>query len=250
MLRLYITGGIELEHPGGRVVERALPGRQGRRALAYLTVARGRPVARDALAEVVWGDGLPPAWEAALHALVSRLRGVLQQAGVMGDQGLIGEGGAYTLRLPPETWIDLEAAAAGLDEALGALRRGEPLRDFGPAAVAAAIARRPFLPGEEGPWIQRQRERLRETLVRAQDCLVEVFLANGEAALAVAMAGETVELEPFRESGYRQLMRAYAAAGDRAQALRVYERCRRLLAEELGVDPAPETEAVYLALLS
>ena len=103
MLRLYITGGIELEHPGGHIGERSLPGRQGRRALAYLTVARGLPVARDALAEVVWGDGLPPAWEGALHALVSRLRGVLQQAGVSGEQGLIGEGGAYALRLPPET---------------------------------------------------------------------------------------------------------------------------------------------------
>ena len=250
MLRLYIAGGIELEHAAGRIGERSLPGRQGRRALAYLTVARGQPVTRDALAEVVWSDSLPPAWEPALHALVSRLRGVLQQAGVTGEQGLVGEGGAYTLRLPSDTWVDLEAAAAGLDEAQGAVRRGEPLRAYGPAAVAAAIARRPFLPGEEGPWIQRQRERLRETLVRAQECLAEVWLANGEAALAVAIAGETVEMEPFRESGYRQLMRAYAAAGDRAQALRVYERCRRLLSEELGVDPARETEAVYLMLLS
>ena len=58
-----------------------------------------------------------------------------------------------------------------------------------------------------------------------------------------------MELEPFRESGYRRLMEAYAAAGDRAESLRVYERCRRLLADELGAYPSPETEAAYRALL-
>ena len=52
---------------------------------------------------------------------------------------------------------------------------------------------------------------------------------------------------PRREAGYRQLMRALAAAGERAEALRVWERCRTTLVEELGVDPSPETEAVYLA---
>jgi len=44
-------------------------------------------------------------------------------------------------------------------------------------------------------------------------------------------------------------MRAYAAAGNRAEALRVYERCRKLIAKELGADPSPETQAVHLKLL-
>jgi DNA-binding SARP family transcriptional activator len=59
---------------------------------------------------------------------------------------------------------------------------------------------------------------------------------------------QAVALEPFRESGYRALMRLHHLAGDRAQALRVYERCRHLLAEELGAAPAPETEAVRAAV--
>jgi DNA-binding SARP family transcriptional activator len=58
-----------------------------------------------------------------------------------------------------------------------------------------------------------------------------------------------VRLEPYRESAYQLLMRAHAAAGDRADALRAYEQCRRLLLAELGVGPSPETEAVYHALL-
>ena len=60
---------------------------------------------------------------------------------------------------------------------------------------------------------------------------------------------ETVALEPFRETGYRRLMEAHVGAGNHAEALRVYERCRRLFAEELGAYPSPETESVYRSLL-
>jgi DNA-binding SARP family transcriptional activator len=60
---------------------------------------------------------------------------------------------------------------------------------------------------------------------------------------------EALRWEPFRESLYRLLMRAHAGAGNRAEALRAYERCRRLLADELGVGPPPETEALYLDIV-
>jgi len=68
-------------------------------------------------------------------------------------------------------------------------------------------------------------------------------------AEAVRWAGLALEAEPFRESGYRRLMEAHVAAGNRGEALRVYERCRRLLAEELGAYPSPETDAIYRSLL-
>jgi DNA-binding SARP family transcriptional activator len=67
--------------------------------------------------------------------------------------------------------------------------------------------------------------------------------------MAARHAEQAVAVEPFRETGYQRLMRAHAAAGNRAEALRVYERCRCLLAEELGVSPSPQTEAVYLDIL-
>ena len=62
-------------------------------------------------------------------------------------------------------------------------------------------------------------------------------------------AREAVALEPFRETSYQLLMRAHAAVGNRAEALRVYELCRSILSEELGVPPSSQTEAVYLEIL-
>jgi DNA-binding SARP family transcriptional activator len=111
------------------------------------------------------------------------------------------------------------------------------------------IARRPFLPGEEGLWVELQSGKLREALVRGLDCLVEVSMRNHEAPLAIQHASEVVRLEPFRETGYQRLMQAHAMLGNRAEVRRVHERCRKLLREEVGLDPSPALEALYQTLL-
>jgi hypothetical protein len=85
--------------------------------------------------------------------------------------------------------------------------------------------------------------------VRALESLRDASFGAADYAEAVRHAEEVTELEPFRESSYRRLMQAHAAAGNPAEALRVYERCRRFLADELGAYPSPETETAYLEIL-
>ena len=94
-----------------------------------------------------------------------------------------------------------------------------------------------------------RRERLRDLLVRALDCRVEALVWNGELALAQDQARAAVDLEPFRESGYRRLMQVLVRRGDRAEAVRVYQQCRQRLADELGVAPSDETESLLRQLL-
>jgi DNA-binding SARP family transcriptional activator len=184
-----------------------------------------------------------------LSAIVSKLRGLLTAAGLDGAAALKSGDGCYELQLPRDTWVDHEVAADSIHEAESALKAGEPARAYGPSAVAHHIARRPFLAGEEGHWFEQRREKLASILVRALECRAEVYLWNKEHSLAVEAARDAVQLRPFRETGYRLLMRAHAAAGNVAEALWVYERCRTLLSEELGVNPSPETQAVHLQLL-
>jgi DNA-binding SARP family transcriptional activator len=242
VLRIYLTGEPCLLT--GRTLVRAdrLPRRQGRLAFALLVSERSRPVPRDELADALWPVGPPPAREIALSALVSKLRALLIEAGARRDAIVVADG-CYHVELPAATWIDTEAAHASVHEAEAALRSRAHAAAYGPAVVAGAILRRPFLPGIEGDWVERRRAALRALLVRVLDVLIEVHAANREPALAVRVAEQAVSLEPFRESGYRRLMRLHDGAGNRAEALRVYRRCRRLLAEELGAAPSPETEA-------
>src|SRR5207249_9719621 len=104
-------------------------------------------------------------------------------------------------------------------------------------------------PGDDGPWVESKRRELGGVRARALRVLAEASLAADKAADAVRWAEQAIEAEPFRESGYRLLMTAHVAAGNRAEALRVYDRCRRLLADELGTYPSPETDSMYRGLL-
>lgn len=190
------------------------------------------------------------AWDTALKSLISRLRQFLRRLGEgHAAPSISSQFGCYQLQLRPDTWIDLEAARNSMDQAEGIIRSGDIRSAWGPTNVALAIARRPFLLGEDGEWVTMKRRELKDLLLRSLDCYVEICLCTGQGSLAVEMAVQAVSLEPFRETGYQRLMSAHAAAGNRAEAVRVYGRCRELLSEELGVDPSPETEALYLELL-
>ena len=249
-IRIYLTGPLAIEVDGTTVVgERGFRGKQSRLAFAYLAVERTRPVTRDELAEVIWPGDMPPSWDGALSAIVSRLKGLFSTAG-LDDLGLsmISGIGLYRLILPVDVWVDVEAATAAIDHAEMALRVGDAGRILGPASIASNICRRPFLPDCDGPWVESQRDKLARQLVRALECHTRRWLASGEAILAVETAVEAVSLDPLRESAYNLLMQAYAASGNPAQATRTYQRLKALLSEELGATPSPETEALYRKL--
>lgn len=244
-LRIYLTGNVAVEDGDVLVPERRLPGRQGRLVLAVLAWRRYGAIPTDELADLV-GDGAPPpAWPTALRAVVSKLRTSL------GDRVAIEHAfGGYRLRLPSDVWIDVEAADGAVHEAETAFRDWALEQAMGAALVANAIARRPFLPGETARWCDGRRQHLRDVRIRALEVRGRVALANGDPIGALGDARIVLDLEPYRETAHALLMRAHVAAGNPAQALGAYERLRTRLAEDLGTQPSPETEAVFLAVLA
>jgi YVTN family beta-propeller protein len=180
---------------------------------------------------------------------MTKLRALLEECGIDGSTALTSAFGCYKLTLPSGAWVDVDAAVDAVEQAEAALAVGDLDQARSQATVAAALARRSFLPGEDASWVEERRRDLRDVLVRAVECLRDASFGAGKHAEAVRLAKGVTELEPFRESGYRRLMEAHAAAGNPAEALRVYERCRRFLAEELGAYPSPETKATYLEML-
>jgi ABC-type transport system substrate-binding protein/DNA-binding SARP family transcriptional activator/streptogramin lyase len=248
-LKVFLAGRVAVEADGVRMGEERLAGRQGRILFAYLVAEQGRPVPRDELAQALWGKAPPATWEKALTVLVSKLRGLLAECGLDGAKVLASAFGSYRLDLPEGAWVDVIAAADLLHEAQAALAADDLEQAKAVAMRAASLARPSFLPGEEGAWVDSKRRELTEVLRRALGCVAEACLRSGDEAGAAKWAEETIALDPYRESGYRRLMAAHAAAGNRAEALRVYERCRQLLATELGTYPSPETESIYRELL-
>jgi DNA-binding SARP family transcriptional activator len=244
MVRVYLTGKVALEDGTVLVPERRFPGRQGRLVFAVLAWERQRAFSLAELADVVWDDEPPGAWEAALRALVSKLRTVLGRSANIEHAF-----GCYQLRLPADAWVDVEACDAAIHEAETAFRVGEFDLAMGAALVANAIARRPFLGGDLSAWSDRKREHLRQVRVRALEVRGGVALACGDPAGAATDAEALLDLDPYRESAYALLMRAHVAGGNPAHALAAYERLRTRLAEDLGTQPSAATEAVFLEVL-
>ncbi|MGE0464103.1 MAG: BTAD domain-containing putative transcriptional regulator [Vicinamibacterales bacterium] len=248
--RIYLTGRVIIEHGEQRLDEHQLSGRQGRLAFVHLAAHPARTVCRGDLVSAIWGDQPPADTEGALNAILSKLRSALRRAGLSAPETTIdARSGTVALRLPADTWIDLEEASNAMDEAEGAWRCGDTAGAWALSNVAIAVARRPFLADLEAPWIEARRAALRAILVRALERLAEVSRMNGEPDLAIQYANEVLVLEPFREPAYQRLMRLHADAGNGAEAVRVFGRCRELLREELGTSPSPQTEAVFLEIL-
>ena len=249
LIRIYVTGRVTIEYDSRLIEQDVFPGKQGLLAFVRLLCTREVAVSREELAAVVWPETLPRAWDAALNAIASKLRVLLARAGLKKSSVLEAGLGCYRLNLPSDTWVDIEVATDALHKAEGLLKAGSQREAWSMAQVAYHILKRPFLPGESGDWAAQQRERLSTGFVRAGECLAEIYIWNGEPSVAADVAEQVIAAQPFRETGYQLLMRAYAAAGNRAAALRVYERCRKLIADELGVTPSQETIAVHLEVL-
>jgi predicted ATPase/DNA-binding SARP family transcriptional activator len=241
-MRIHLTGRIAVEDGELVLDERQLPKRQGRVLFARL-VLEGGPVHRDVLAETLWPDDLPSTWDRTLAGVLSRLRRTLS---LFDGVSISNVSGSYRLDLPSEPEVDVAVAGSQCDAAERALAVGDAARAASSAAVSAAIARRPFLAGHGGAWVDAQRAELRTVLVRALEVGAEATLGTSEC---VALAGEAVELEPFREHANLLLIRAHHALGNTADALRAYERYRSLLGDELGADPGPDVRALHLELL-
>ena len=246
--RIYLTGRIAVEHEGALAFdEAALPGRQGRLVFAYLASNLHRTVARAELSDVLWGDFPPRGAETTLSAVLSRLRRLLRITSF--GAGVSVPNGAVSLHLPLDAWLDIEGAANAIDEAEGAHRRGDVTAAWSHGNVAASIARRAFLPSEDAPWIERQRQKLGSILIRSLQCLSAVSADSGDLESAVQYAAQVIELEPFRETAYHQLMTLHVRRGNAAEALRVFAECRARLRDELGASPSPDIEQLHLAIL-
>lgn len=241
--RIQLCGRLKADVEG-RHVTPALRGRQGRVLLAYLALNRGRPVSRDELIQAIWPEDQPANPAAALRTQLSHLRGALGRDALAGRETI-------ELRLPENTWIDVEAAERSIVTAETALAQGAWRDAWIHAHVALNIAGRPLLAGFHAPWVAEVRDELAETELRAREAIAAAGIALGGSELPVAerSARALIRAAPFRETGYLYLMKALAASGNTAEALRTFDGLRKLLNSELGSAPGAEVQALHLQLL-
>jgi DNA-binding SARP family transcriptional activator len=147
--------------------------------------------------------------------------------------------------------VDVDALLAAADGARRAVRRQESPDDATLAAWRAVLTDAPGRLGDgvpSGDWLVAHQDRVHLAHVEGLAALGRLYAARGAHTDAAAVYGALVALDPLQEAAHRELMRAYAAAGEPARGVRHYDALTELLRRELGAAPARDTAALAASL--
>jgi DNA-binding SARP family transcriptional activator len=238
-VRVRVLGGFEVEG----LAPHHLGSRKARTLLKVLALARGRPVAVDELIERLWPDDeeAPSRPDQQVAVLVSRLRAVL------GSDRLVRTDAGHSLNYD---WLDLDAFGELAAEATRRLSAGSFALARAAAEAALALVRGPLLADEpDVAWVTGERAAAERLIAQARLSVATAALHAGDYATATHVASTMLDRNPYDEAVLRVLMEAHAAAARPALAIAAYGTVRERLSEELGLDPAPQTETIYLRIL-
>jgi DNA-binding SARP family transcriptional activator len=219
---------------------RPLPARKAQGLLAYLALRAGRPHPREHLMALLWGDTRDKQARQSLRQTLVRLRRAL----AFGRQGTVVVQGD-SVSLDPAT-VDVDVVQF---ERL--VRRGTPEA----LERALVLYRGPLLDGLRvdetafQEWLDAERARLHELALDALRRSMDRHARAGRVEPAIQAAVRLIALDPLQEDAHRALMRLYVRQGRRPAALRQYQACVAVQQKELGVEPEPETKALYREIL-
>jgi len=239
LLEIRVLGPFEVL-AGGTAAD--VGGSKRQALLAMLALREGRVVDVDALVDGLWGEELPAAPRNALHHHIARLRAAL------GEDSIAGSPDGYALK---GAQLDAARFQELLAETRAALRDGDV--DAAADAIASALSlwRGPALQGLTGTaWFAAEARRLETLRVDALEEEFEIRLALGEHRELTADLRAALADSPFRERLWGQLMLALYRSGRQADALESFQEARRVLAEELGLEPGPELRRLQEAILA
>ena len=227
--RLYLSGGFRLERDGEPV---QLPFRKNEALLAYLALHPQRH-SREKIAAVFWGDSTDQDARRSLRVALTKIRQAAGADLVLADRAV--------LQINPamHVWLDIGNLARIARKVL----RNEEV-ETQDLLAAVNEYRGDLLADFYDDWISLPREEYRQAYLAALLQLVERAREKSEYARAIDYARKALATDPANEPAHQHLIFSYAALGDRTAALEQYETCRRLLDEELGVEPSPETRSL------
>jgi DNA-binding SARP family transcriptional activator len=222
--------------------------RKARLLLAYFLAAdpEGRGVSRDALCEAVWPDSESFTIDQTFRVTMNLLRKALRPAGrsiSTLSAFLVFKDGLYRLD-QAMIWYDTREFDKALSDAAACEHQGQADAARERRRHAFDLYQGEFLSDIDETWIEPLREHYRSRVVEIGTSLATKGLAAGRFDEAQEIAERLVSSDPLSEAGHRLLIRAYLAAGQRDAAVRQLERCRSLLARELGLEVSRETAAL------
>jgi len=243
-LKISLLGVVRVTHQGKPT--KTGMGRAVKGLLGYLTLFRHRFHAREVLAGIFWGESNEDRARSSLSTTLWRLRKVLEPGSI--------PTGAYLVTTPTgeigfnqtsDHWIDIEIFEDRINPLLALSYDSLQENDVNQLERAMHLYKGELLEGYYDEWALRERERLRSLFVKGQIHLLHYYSHQAAWEQGLACAQTILNLDPLREEIHREMMRLYFKNGQRALALKQYEKCHETLASELDVLPMDETQILY-----
>lgn len=239
MLRFLLLGPFDVFRDDGRIPVAAFRTKQTRSVLKVLLAEHDRPVPFARLADVLWPESDADTARNSLQVAIRTLRRVFEPNISRGSESryIATDGEAYRF-VATDCWIDVDEFVAQRQAGIAAERHADAAGAVAAYRSAASIYRGQYLADDvDAEWALATRERLREAFLDVADRLARLLAKNEQGAEALNVVERALREDPLREDLYLLLMRLHAASGRRAHALAAFERSRRVLRAELGVEP-------------
>ena len=247
---IYTLGILQVTRGGQAVSESDWHTRQARQLLKILVTERPRPVSTDRLIEILWPTSTPDAAATTLRSAINALRNVVEPERLSRAPStyIITQAPGYAFYGHPNIWLDVAIFEQLLNQVAHST---DPTQRQKLLEAALELYKDDYLTSDPyADWVQNERERLRERFFEALLQWAELQAAAGHHTVAIAACRRILARDEVRESAYQALMHYQAEVGDSAAALLTYERCRTILAEELGADPSPLTQQWHQRILN
>ncbi|MFD6072310.1 AfsR/SARP family transcriptional regulator, partial [Amycolatopsis lurida] len=242
-MELRILGPIEVG-TGGRSV--GVPGARQQKLLALLALSANQVIPDDHLIDKLWEDP-PQSARQQVHNAIGSLRRKLSD--LDGEVRISRTDLGYRLDIRTEA-VDSHRFSDAVRRASAAGHDGRLSEAIELLRAALRLWRGPALAGLQGDAIISAAANLDEQRLAALEDLMSLRLRAGEAASLIGELRQLVTANPLRESLRGHLMQALQLCSRQAEALTVYDEGRRILAEELGIDPGPQLRRLHAAILS
>ncbi len=237
-LRIHLLGPFEIFRNGQPLTNQDWQSQQTRAVCKILCARYGQVISSDQIIDILWPDEDPETARRRLHVRISQLRRALG-----GGKSLVQTvDGGYIFVLGGQCWLDVDEFQRAVVEGQHQVRAGKQLEAIQTFEQAREWYRGDFLVEDlYADWTFSTREFFQERFLSLLTELSETYARQGRYRLAISRCQEALNRDPLRETIYVRLMLYHYFAGERSQSLRLFERCKKELAAELGVEPLENT---------
>jgi len=222
--------------------------RRARDIFCYIATSKHRRVPKDVLIEAFWSDQDMATVEKNFHPTISHIRKALNSRQAFKQNFVVFRDGAYQLNPELSYSIDTEEFDHYVSEAEKAKRAKDAERFRTSLEAAYELYRGEFMAGIYEDWADERRQYYSEQGARVTAALAKLSLSEKRWADALKFSGETLRDDPYREDMHRLTMKALAAQGKSAAVKKHFESLKKILHDELGIEPSAETKKVFAEL--